>query len=138
MRGPEWPRPERLSFRHPGEQERFSCSAGRNACFMGIALSKLWGVLFSGKNYKVVIVGLDNAGKTTTLYKLHLGDVVVTQPTIGSNVEHISHRNVHFEAWDLGGQDTLRPSWQSYYLNAHAIILGVLVRAFMIHFALMA
>ena len=110
MRGPEWPRPERLSFRHPGEQERFSCSAGRNACFMGIALSKLWGVLFSGKNYKVVIVGLDNAGKTTTLYKLHLGDVVVTQPTIGSNVEHISHRNVHFEAWDLGDQDTLRPS----------------------------
>ena len=36
--------------------------------------------------------------------KLHLGDVVVTQPTIGSNVEHITHKNVHFEAWDLGGQ----------------------------------
>ena len=36
--------------------------------------------------------------------KLHLGDVVVTQPTIGSNVEHITHKNIHFEAWDLGGQ----------------------------------
>ena len=36
--------------------------------------------------------------------KLHLGEVVVTQPTIGSNVEHITHKNIAFEAWDLGGQ----------------------------------
>ncbi len=36
----------------------------------------------------------DNAGKTTTLYKLHLGEVVVTQPTIGSNVEQIQHKNI--------------------------------------------
>ena len=36
--------------------------------------------------------------------KLHLGEVVVTQPTIGSNVESITHKNLSFEAWDLGGQ----------------------------------
>ena len=41
--------------------------------------------------------GLDNAGKTTTLYKLHLGEVVMTQPTIGSNVEEVKYKNVHFE-----------------------------------------
>ena len=46
------------------------------------------------KEYKIVIVGLDNAGKTTTLYKLHLGEVVQTQPTIGSNVEAVVHENV--------------------------------------------
>jgi len=34
----------------------------------------------------------------------HLGEVVVTQPTIGSNVEEINYKNVKFQVWDLGGQ----------------------------------
>ncbi len=42
-------------------------------------------------------VGLDNAGKTTILYKLALGEVVVTQPTIGSNVEVVKYNNVNFQ-----------------------------------------
>ena len=42
-------------------------------------------------------VGLDNAGKTTTLYKLHLGEAVITQPTAGSNVEQIQYKNLQFE-----------------------------------------
>lgn len=37
------------------------------------------------------------AGKTTTLYKLHLGEVVVTQPTVGSNVEELIYKNIRFE-----------------------------------------
>ena len=97
---------------------------------------------------QIIIVGLNNAGKTTILYKLcvrlallelaslpgrsgtapgrvgrdscrrcsaalllmrtrarsHLGEVVVTQPTIGSNVEEINYKNVKFQVWDLGGQ----------------------------------
>jgi ADP-ribosylation factor-like protein 5B len=42
-------------------------------------------------------VGLDNAGKTTTLYKLHLGEVISTQPTVGSNVEQVQYKNLLFE-----------------------------------------
>jgi small GTP-binding protein len=42
-------------------------------------------------------VGLDNAGKTTILYKLHLGEVIVTQPTVGSNVEQVRYQNVTME-----------------------------------------
>lgn len=42
-------------------------------------------------------VGLDNAGKTTTLYRLHLGEAVVTQPTVGSNVECVQYKNLKFE-----------------------------------------
>ncbi len=42
-------------------------------------------------------MGLDNAGKTTILYKLHLGEVIVTQPTIGSNVEQVKFQNVTME-----------------------------------------
>ena len=44
-----------------------------------------------------VYAGLDNAGKTTTLYQLHLGQAVVTNPTVGSNVEQVKHRNLTFE-----------------------------------------
>lgn len=43
------------------------------------------------------MIGLDNAGKTTILYRLHLGDVVVTTPTIGSNVEQVKCKNLLFQ-----------------------------------------
>lgn len=92
---------------------------------MGALFSRLWFTLFPAKEYKIVVVGLDNAGKTTTLYKLHLGEVVVTQPTIGSNVEEVIFKNIRFEVWDLGGQDTLRPSWATYYRGTHAVLLVV-------------
>ena len=49
--------------------------------------------------------------------RYNLGAVVMTQPTIGSNVEEVKYKNVHFEVWDLGGQQALRSSWQSYYRN---------------------
>ena len=91
---------------------------------MGLAVSSLYGWLFSTE-YKVVMVGLDNAGKTTILYRLHLGDVITTTPTVGSNVEEVSHRNVTFQVWDLGGQDKLRRVWSTYYVGSHAVVLVV-------------
>ena len=64
---------------------------------MGAIISRLWFLMFPAKEYKIVVVGLDNAGKTTTLYKLHLGEVVVTLPTVGSNVEELVYKNIRFE-----------------------------------------
>ena len=64
---------------------------------MGAFFSSIWAYFSPHKEYKILIVGLDNAGKTTTLYKLHLGEVVVTHPTVGSNVETIDYKNLHFE-----------------------------------------
>lgn len=46
-------------------------------------------------------MGLDNAGKTTTLYKLHLGEVIMSQPTVGSNVEQVTYKNMQFEVGPL-------------------------------------
>lgn len=74
---------------------------------------------------KIVIVGLDNAGKTTTLYKMQLGEVVVTQPTIGSQYEELKYKNIKFQMWDLGGQESLRPSWAIYFVNTQGVILVV-------------
>ncbi|KAJ9436099.1 ADP-ribosylation factor-like protein 5 [Diplonema papillatum] len=92
---------------------------------MGLLMSKVWSRLFGNKDYKIVIIGLDNAGKTTILYSLHLGEVVVTQPTIGSNVEEIKHKNINMVCWDLGGQESLRPDWGLYYIDTQALIMVV-------------
>ena len=92
---------------------------------MGLAISSLWGYLSGTTEHKIVMVGLDNAGKSTLLYRLHLGDVIETQPTVGSNVEEVSHRSVRFQVWDLGGQDKLRRVWSTYYVGAAAVVLVV-------------
>jgi ADP-ribosylation factor-like protein 5B len=55
----------------------------------------------------------------------HLGEVVETQPTLGSNVETVVHKNIHFTVWDLGGQENLRSAWNTYYTGSHAVILVV-------------
>lgn len=91
---------------------------------MGNFFSQLWRGWFPNREYKIVMVGLDNAGKTTILYRLHLGEAVKTVPTIGSNVEQVKvDSNLTFEIWDLAGQANLRPSWAAYYTSTHAIIV---------------
>jgi len=71
------------------------------------------------------MVGLDAAGKTTILYKLKLGEVVTTIPTIGFNVETVEYKNISFTVWDVGGQDKIRPLWRHYYANTQGIIFVV-------------
>ncbi|KAK2905775.1 hypothetical protein Q8A73_009718 [Channa argus] len=91
---------------------------------MGILFTKLWR-LFNHQEHKVIIVGLDNAGKTTILYQFSMNEVVHTSPTIGSNVEEIVVNNTHFLMWDIGGQESLRSSWNTYYTNTEFVIVVV-------------
>jgi GTPase SAR1 family protein len=51
---------------------------------MGLVFGKLWQRLMGKKEMRILMVGLDAAGKTTILYKLKLGEVVATIPTIGT------------------------------------------------------
>lgn len=74
---------------------------------------------------RILMVGLDAAGKTTILYKLKLGEVVTTIPTIGFNVERVEYRNISFTVWDVGGQDKIRPLWRYYYENIQGLIFVV-------------
>ncbi|KAG4098052.1 ADP-ribosylation factor 2 [Neocallimastix lanati (nom. inval.)] len=92
---------------------------------MGALLSKLIQIFYSKEEFKIVIVGLDNAGKTTIVYKLLLNEAVVTTPTIGSNVEEITYKNMKMVMWDIGGQESLRTSWVTYYTNAKALIMVI-------------
>ena len=101
-------------------------------------------LLMKQKEMRILMVGLDAAGKTTILYKLKLGEVVTTIPTIGMplfpkqldqgadgllckgfNVETVEYRNIQFTVWDVGGQDKIRPLWRHYFQNTQGIIFVV-------------
>eukprot|EP00518_Triparma_eleuthera_P006726 CAMPEP_0182487554 /NCGR_PEP_ID=MMETSP1319-20130603/47963_1 /TAXON_ID=172717 /ORGANISM="Bolidomonas pacifica, Strain RCC208" /LENGTH=237 /DNA_ID=CAMNT_0024689679 /DNA_START=465 /DNA_END=1179 /DNA_ORIENTATION=- len=92
---------------------------------MGLALSRVWERMFGKKEMRILMVGLDAAGKTTILYKLKLGEVVTTIPTIGFNVETVEYKNISFTVWDVGGQDKIRPLWRHYYQNTQGLIFVV-------------
>ena len=82
---------------------------------MGIFVSKILQKLVGKKEMRILMLGLDAAGKTTTLYNLKLGEVVTTIPTIGFNVETVEYKNISFNVWDVGGQEKLRLLWRHYY-----------------------
>ena len=70
---------------------------------MGFVFSKIFSSLAGQEQMRMIIIGLDNAGKTTILYKLHLGEIVTTVPTVGFNVETMNYEGLKFQVWDLGG-----------------------------------
>ena len=81
--------------------------------------------LIGSREMRILILGLDGAGKTTIQYRLQAGEVVTTIPTIGFNVETVVYKNLKFQVWDLGGQTSIRPYWRCYYTNTDAIIYVV-------------
>ncbi|GAA0183431.1 G-protein [Lithospermum erythrorhizon] len=92
---------------------------------MGLSFGKLFSRLFAKKEMRILMVGLDAAGKTTILYKLKLGEIVTTIPTIGFNVETVEYKNISFTVWDVGGQDKIRPLWRHYFQNTQGLIFVV-------------
>ncbi|KIM30393.1 hypothetical protein M408DRAFT_328008 [Serendipita vermifera MAFF 305830] len=78
--------------------------------------------LVGTKPVRIIMIGLDAAGKTTVLYKLKLGEVVTTIPTIGFNVESVKYKNIEFVLWDVGGQGRIRALWKHYFQNTQAIV----------------
>jgi len=99
---------------------------GRPGATMGNLFTTLLSRMFGwNKDVRILILGLDGAGKTTILYRLQCGEVVSTLPTIGFNMETVTYKNVTFQVWDLGGQTSIRPYWRFYYENATAVIFVV-------------
>jgi len=92
---------------------------------MGNMFATLFKGLFGKKEMRILMVGLDAAGKTTILYKLKLGEIVTTIPTIGFNVETVEYKNISFTVWDVGGQDKIRPLWRHYFQNTQGLIFVV-------------
>uniref|UniRef100_A0A8R7VAP4 ADP-ribosylation factor-related protein 1 n=1 Tax=Triticum urartu TaxID=4572 RepID=A0A8R7VAP4_TRIUA len=92
-------------------------------------LHGLWNHVFSKTEFRVLILGVDKAGKTTLLEKLKSiylkGEGLPHDrigPTVGLNIGRIEDANVKLVFWDLGGQPGLRTIWEKYYDEAHAIV----------------
>jgi len=77
------------------------------------------------KKATVLLLGLDNAGKTTLLHKLRHGEVRLFVPTQRPSVEAVEVGNVKFRAWDLGGHRQVRAWWRDYFNEADAIVFVV-------------
>eukprot|EP00928_Gymnodinium_smaydae_P038740 TRINITY_DN26648_c0_g1_i4.p1 TRINITY_DN26648_c0_g1~~TRINITY_DN26648_c0_g1_i4.p1 ORF type:complete len:591 (-),score=136.89 TRINITY_DN26648_c0_g1_i4:88-1860(-) len=88
-------------------------------------LGGLKSLVSHSKELRILMLGLDAAGKTTILYKLKLGEVATTIPTIGFNVETVTYKNLNFTVWDVGGQDKLRPLWRHYFTGTDGLIFVV-------------
>ena len=92
---------------------------------MGFVLSSLWTKFIGSKDVRMLMVGLDAAGKTTILYQLKMGETVKTIPTIGFNVETLKYKKLNLTVWDVGGQDKIRVLWKHYYQNTDGLIFVV-------------
>ncbi|KAK0468119.1 small monomeric GTPase [Desarmillaria tabescens] len=116
---------------------------------MGLSISSLFNSLSSlvrwskDQDVRILMLGLDSAGKTTILYRLQV--ILSLQfmaavhsccstdwrsrfndtnrnEAIGFNVETVQYKNIKFQVWDLGGQSSIRPYWRCYFPNTSAII----------------
>jgi ADP-ribosylation factor protein 1 len=96
---------------------------------MGLYISKLYDLLSTwsaGTPSRVLLLGLDNAGKTCILYKVKLNESVTTIPTIGFNCETVTPcKGVTFTVWDVGGQGKIRRLWRHYYQNTDGLVYVV-------------
>ncbi|TVU44225.1 hypothetical protein EJB05_03661 [Eragrostis curvula] len=92
---------------------------------MGLLLSLSHRLFMSKQEARILMLGLDAAGKTTILYKLKIGEVVSTVATIGFNVETVEYGNISFTVWDVGGQGTIRRLWKHYFHGTQGLIFVV-------------
>jgi len=95
-------------------------------------LSGAWKYYFQRDEFCVLILGLDNAGKTTFLeqtkikfnpkYQRSTQQLKRVSTTVGLNIGKIDVGNIRMLFWDLGGQEELRTLWDKYYSESHGII----------------
>nr|6BBP_A Chain A, Cytohesin-3,ADP-ribosylation factor 6 [synthetic construct] len=117
----EWMKSIKASISRDPFYDMLATRKRRIANKKGKVLSKIFG----NKEMRILMLGLDAAGKTTILYKLKLGQSVTTIPTVGFNVETVTYKNVKFNVWDVGGLDKIRPLWRHYYTGTQGLIFVV-------------
>ena len=78
---------------------------------MGNLISKF----FESKETKIIMLGLDNSGKTTIIHKIKFGDIIRAIPAINFNMETITYRKTHINIWNLAGQKSVRLLWRNYF-----------------------
>ncbi len=71
---------------------------------------------------RILLLGLDNAGKTTLLKHLANEDVNHITPTQGFNIKSVQSTGFKLNVWDIGGQRKIRPYWRNYFENTDVLV----------------
>ncbi|KAI5285186.1 ADP-ribosylation factor-like protein 2 [Ascosphaera acerosa] len=74
------------------------------------------------RELRVLMLGLDNAGKTTIVKRIMKEDVMTVSPTLGFIIKAIDFEGYKLNIWDVGGQKTLRSYWRNYFEKTDALI----------------
>merc|ERR1711990_396793 len=74
---------------------------------------------------RILVLGLDNSGKTTILKAMSDEDTTSIMPTQGFNIKSLTQDGFKLNVWDIGGQREIRPYWKNYYEGTDAIVYVV-------------
>lgn len=74
------------------------------------------------KEMKLLLVGLDNAGKTTIVKKFNGEPTDTISPTLGFDIKTLAHNDYNLNIWDVGGQQTIRCYWRNYFEVTDGIV----------------
>lgn len=74
------------------------------------------------KEMRILMLGLDNAGKTTILKRFNGEDIDTISPTLGFNIKTLEHKNYKLNVWDVGGQKSLRSYWRNYFESTDGLV----------------
>jgi len=74
------------------------------------------------REMRILMLGLDNAGKTTALVSFCGGDVSEIPPTVGFNIKTILVREFKVNVWDVGGQKSIRSFWRNYFDTTDGLV----------------
>merc|ERR1711879_713837 len=89
---------------------------------MGGLLSILKKLKAAEQEARILMLGLDNAGKTTILKKMSEEDISHIMPTQGFNIKSLMHEGFKLNVWDIGGQKSIRPYWSNYFESSDALV----------------
>merc|ERR1719163_2544444 len=77
------------------------------------------------KEARILVVGLDNAGKTTILKAMSDEETENIMPTQGFNIKSLTQDGFKLNVWDIGGQREIRPYWKNYFENTDGLVYVV-------------
>ncbi|CAG9127922.1 ADP-ribosylation factor-like protein 2 [Plutella xylostella] len=73
------------------------------------------------KEMRILMLGLDNAGKTTILKRFNGEPIDTISPTLGFNIKTLEHKGYKLNIWDVGGQKSLRSYWKNYFESTDGV-----------------
>ncbi|KAI5967081.1 hypothetical protein KGF57_000510 [Candida theae] len=74
------------------------------------------------KEIRMLVLGLDNSGKTTIVKNMFQEDVDGISPTMGFQIQSLSYRDYTINMWDIGGQTSLRAFWSNYFDKTDVVL----------------